>query len=115
MFSENQNSMNALNNNYVYVDLNDNTESPVVNPLFFKRVIDAYGAMTHDMQINIWSDDVDENGNPDPFIGEAKLKYDINDKRWFLDFDINQLKHFSEIKDGFSVSAEEFARLNSLS
>lgn len=49
------------------------------------------------MRLTFYSDDVDDNGNPDDLIVDGIVHYDKSSKRWTAVIDWNSIMHFSDL------------------
>jgi hypothetical protein len=48
------------------------------------------------LSIRLWSDDVDDDGNPDPFLLEGVVRWDDVAECWVADVDSQSLRHRSD-------------------
>jgi len=48
--------------------------------------------------LSVYTDDADDNGNPDCLVGEGVVQYDDAASRWVLRLDWNSLKHESDFR-----------------
>jgi hypothetical protein len=83
---------------FIYNDLNElcNGRAIVINPSFFREVIDKYGKAESGMVLFLWTDDLNENNKFDPMVYPGKLIFDSANNNWFIEVNKDEIKHLSE-------------------
>jgi hypothetical protein len=98
-----------MKNKFIYADLNELKGSRIVitNPLSFKEILDRYGEAYNGMELNLWTDDLDQNNKYDPMVYSGKLVFNLAESNWFMEINPNEIEHLSKSKkyQHYSLSA----------